>query len=187
MKMGYWFFLVPALFFFGSSALNARAEDHRERAHWHGEIRYFHEHDLPLWRSGHWFQGPHLGRAGWWWVANGIWYYYPRRVAAIPDPYIPPSVAVQLQAPAPPPVVIQQPPPPPVVVQQPPQVVVQVPPPSAGSGPSAAGGPPDNVTPPAPVPQSWYYCNNPHGYYPYVTSCQGPWTSVPATPPGATP
>jgi hypothetical protein len=32
--------------------------------------------------------------------------------------------------------------------------------------------------------QVWYYCEDPAGYYPYVRSCNGPWQSVPATPPG---
>lgn len=36
--------------------------------------------------------------------------------------------------------------------------------------------------PPSP---SWYYCDNPQGYYPYVASCNAPWREVPATPPGA--
>jgi hypothetical protein len=31
--------------------------------------------------------------------------------------------------------------------------------------------------------QSWYYCQNPKGYYPYVKSCNGGWQTVPATPP----
>jgi hypothetical protein len=34
--------------------------------------------------------------------------------------------------------------------------------------------------------QSWYYCDNPQGYYPYVASCQVPWRTVPATPPAGT-
>jgi hypothetical protein len=33
-------------------------------------------------------------------------------------------------------------------------------------------------------PYSWYYCRDPHGYYPYVTSCPGGWTKVAPTPPG---
>ncbi len=38
--------------------------------------------------------------------------------------------------------------------------------------------------PPGPAPQSfWYYCQNPAGYYPYVSVCPGGWTPVPATPP----
>jgi hypothetical protein len=27
---------------------------------------------------------------------------------------------------------------------------------------------------------TWYYCSNPPGYYPYVSSCYGPWQPVPA-------
>ncbi len=33
------------------------------------------------------------------------------------------------------------------------------------------------------APPSWYYCDNPAGYYPYVQSCANPWRQVPATPP----
>jgi hypothetical protein len=39
--------------------------------------------------------------------------------------------------------------------------------------------------PPAPLavqPQSWYYCDNPRGYYPYVPSCRSGWRPVPARP-----
>lgn len=32
-------------------------------------------------------------------------------------------------------------------------------------------------------PSDWYYCQNPQGYYPYVTSCPGGWTRVVPTPP----
>jgi hypothetical protein len=49
---------------------------------------------------------------------------------------------------------------PPVVVQPPPQVSVQ----------------------PPPSPPSWYYCDNPKGYYPYVQQCRGGWRQVPAQP-----
>lgn len=51
---------------------------------------------------------------------------------------------------------------------RPPAVIVEPPPPAA-SGP-----------PPA---QTWYYCDNPQGYYPYVTSCQTEWRPVAPTPP----
>jgi hypothetical protein len=39
--------------------------------------------------------------------------------------------------------------------------------------------PPDE---PAPQ-QNWYRCDNPQGFYPYVRNCNGPWQSVPVTPP----
>jgi len=32
---------------------------------------------------------------------------------------------------------------------------------------------------------SYYYCNSPKGYYPYVRSCKNAWQMIPATPPGA--
>jgi hypothetical protein len=34
------------------------------------------------------------------------------------------------------------------------------------------------------APPSYYYCPNPKGYYPNVTTCQTPWQAVPLTPPG---
>jgi len=34
-----------------------------------------------------------------------------------------------------------------------------------------------------PPMQSWYYCDNPQGYYPYVASCNMAWREVPASPP----
>ena len=48
-----------------------------------------------------------------------------------------------------------EPPPPPVVVQAPP-------------------------APGQPAPQFWYYCGESKTYYPYVSSCAGPWQQVPA-------
>ena len=36
-----------------------------------------------------------------------------------------------------------------------------------------------------PQTQSWYYCDRPAGYYPYVTECPSGWKTVPATPPPA--
>jgi len=34
---------------------------------------------------------------------------------------------------------------------------------------------------------SWYYCEAPKGYYPYVASCPGGWRPVSPTPPGVFP
>ena len=48
----------------------------------------------------------------------------------------------------------------------PPAIIVQQPP------PVPSGLPPS---------QSWYFCDNPQGDYPYVAACNGPWREVPAT------
>jgi hypothetical protein len=29
--------------------------------------------------------------------------------------------------------------------------------------------------------QTWYYCSDPVGYYPYVTQCEAAWQPVPAS------
>ena len=33
------------------------------------------------------------------------------------------------------------------------------------------------------TPYTWYYCDYPPGYYPYVQSCAYPWREIPARPP----
>lgn len=45
----------------------------------------------------------------------------------------------------------------------------------------AAPPPPVTGVPPQ---QYWYYCENPDGYYPYVSECRVQWRPVPVTPPG---
>jgi hypothetical protein len=70
-----------------------------DRRVWRGDIRHFHEHDVVVWRGGHWVHAWHGGRFGWWWVIPGGWYFYPMPIYPYPDPYVPPAVAVQ---PAPP-------------------------------------------------------------------------------------
>ena len=42
------------------------------------------------------------------------------------------------------------------------------------------GPPPPNAEP---QEQSWYYCQDPQGYYPYVQDCRGEWQVVPSMPP----
>ncbi len=75
----------------GAGSLPARAD---ERPHWwHDDIHHFHEHDMGVWRHGHWYHGAHAGRAGWWWIVGGVWYFYPAPVYPYPDPYVPPVVA----------------------------------------------------------------------------------------------
>ncbi len=58
--------------------------------HWEGrEIHRFGERDLHIWQGGRWHHGRHDGRLGWWWIAAGMWYFYPRPVYPYPDPYTP--------------------------------------------------------------------------------------------------
>lgn len=106
-------------------AVPAVADDHW----WHDDIHRFHEHDVEVWRHGRWFHGDHLGRAGWWWIVGGVWYFYPAPIYPYPDPYVPPAAV----APA--------------------------------------------------VPQYYYWCAAPRGYYPQVPGCSVPWQAVPATAP----
>ncbi len=84
-----------------------------DRHGWGGErdIRHFDHRHYEVWRGGRWHHGRHDGRFGWWWVAAGVWYFYPEPIYPYPDPYVPPVVVVQPSpAPAPAPTVVQPPP-----------------------------------------------------------------------------
>ncbi|HEY3699428.1 MAG TPA: hypothetical protein VGK97_08860 [Spongiibacteraceae bacterium] len=89
-KLGIVNFIVAAAVAVGSSI--AMAEPGR---HWHGDMREFHIHDYPHWREGRWYHGGHDGRLGWWWIAGDMWYFYAAPVYPYPDPYLPPTVAVE--------------------------------------------------------------------------------------------
>jgi hypothetical protein len=54
------------------------------------------------------------------------------------------------------------------------RVIVRERNPEPGYLPPPEGPPPE---------QNWYRCDNPQGFYPYVRTCNGPWQSVPVTPP----
>lgn len=91
---------------------DGRHDRHPGHHGWHGErdIRHFESRHVDVWRGGRWRYAHHDGRVGWWWIAAGMWYFYPRPVYPYPDPYIPPVVVVQPapSAPAPqPPTVVQ--------------------------------------------------------------------------------
>lgn len=45
--------------------------------------------------------------------------------------------------------------------------------------------PPAGTAPPVPPTQYWYYCAAAKTYYPYISTCPGGWTQVPAVPPDA--
>jgi hypothetical protein len=62
---------------------------------------------------------------------------------------------------------------PPPVVYAPPPVVYQPP----------VYAPPPPQQPVAQQAQTWYYCDNPKGYYPYVQQCSSGWRQTPAAPP----
>jgi len=64
------------------------------------EPGHFDHDEYRHWRGGHWVHGPHYGRGGWWWVADGMWYAFPQPVYPFPDPYAVPVVPL---APPPPP------------------------------------------------------------------------------------
>jgi hypothetical protein len=180
----------------------AQERDHRrgyEQHHgWHGDIHRFHQHDLPLWRSGRWYHGHYNGRTGWWWITSGVWYYYPAPVYPYPDPFLPPGVAF----PAAPvasaaqqywyhcnspagyyPYIAHCRTPWRAVVAAAPQVAVPLPAPSAPvppAPPQSAPVPPASAPAPAPAEQYWYYCAEPAGYYPTVPECRAGWQRVPA-------
>jgi len=61
-----------------------------------------------------------------------------------------------------------------------PPPVVYYPPPVYYAPPPVVYAPPPPPTPVAPQAQTWYYCDNPQGYYPYVSSCTSGWRQVPA-------
>jgi hypothetical protein len=59
--------------------------------------------------------------------------------------------------------------------------VVYAPPPVVYQPPVYAPPPPQQ--PVAQQAQTWYYCDNPKGYYPYVQQCSSGWRQTPAAPP----
>ncbi|HUN93413.1 MAG TPA: hypothetical protein VMU33_15285, partial [Burkholderiaceae bacterium] len=90
--------------------LASQADEHGHPGHegpgrgvWHGDIGRFHEHDWNVWRGGHWIHDRHDGRWGWWWVAGGLWYFYPSPVYPYPNPYEPPPVELVTPSDAAPP------------------------------------------------------------------------------------
>jgi hypothetical protein len=50
-----------------------------------GPIGHFAPRDLAAWRGGYWWHGWRGGRLGWWWCADGNWYWYAAPVYPYPD------------------------------------------------------------------------------------------------------
>jgi hypothetical protein len=123
-------------------------------------VHRFNRTELKLWRGGRWNKTCFMGRCGWWWFAEGQWYFYDRPVYPYPlvvsevnylEPLAVAPVVVAPQAPV-------------VVAPQTPAPV------------------PTQSQPPV---QTWYYCESAKNYYPYVPSCPEGWRPVPAQPPAA--
>jgi hypothetical protein len=57
-----------------------------------GPVGRFAARDLATWRDGYWWHGWRGGRIGWWWFADGNWYWYASPAypypAYVPDYYI---------------------------------------------------------------------------------------------------
>lgn len=140
----------------------ARMRDHHDFAV--RDVHRFNHAELELWRGGRWNKTCFAGRCGWWWFAEGQWYFYEHRVGPYPlvvsdvtyiEPYVVAPVVVAPQAP---------------VMVAPPAPVIVAPP-----------APPQ----PQPAAQTWSYCESSKTYYPYVQSCPEGWRSVPAQPQAA--
>lgn len=86
-----------------SGAIAQRYRDFHGR-----DFRRFSLEERRIWTLGRWIHDYHDGRLGWWWVVDGVWYFYPQPIypypVYIPEPETvvaaPPPAAI---APAPPP------------------------------------------------------------------------------------
>ena len=125
------------------------------------DFHHFNRVERDLWIGGRWNNTCFAGRCGWWWFAEGQWYFYGSRVGPYPlvvseityiEPYPEAPVVVAPQAPV-------------VVAPQAPVVAA-----------------PQAPAQPQPVVQTWYYCESSKTYYPYVANCPEGWKSVPAQP-----
>lgn len=95
---------LMALLGLAMAGMPAHAQRFEGHSAFHGDIGHFHEHDWAVWHGGHWEHSFHDGRWGWWWIAGGVWYFYPYPIYPYPDPYIPPVVTAPVTVePAPPP------------------------------------------------------------------------------------
>jgi len=116
------------------------------------DYAHFTPREASLWRGGAWRREFHDGRFGWWFIVDGIWYFYDRPVYPYPT-FIPEVVYIPDEeygydedlgddAPA-----------------------------SLPNGVFYGNG-----------QYYYYYCPALQAYYPYVASCPSPWQTVPATP-----
>ena len=64
------------------------------QVYWRADIRLFPRYDWGVWRSGYWYHGWYNGLWAWWWIAGGVWFYYPAPIYPYPNPYVPGTVTV---------------------------------------------------------------------------------------------
>lgn len=76
------------------------------------DFAHFTPHDRALWQGGAWHHEQRDGRYGWWYVVDGVWYFYDAPIYPYPT-YIPDIVYVpDAEEIAPPPPAVEAPPPP---------------------------------------------------------------------------
>ena len=92
-RVGAWILSAALMLVLAAPALAEDRHDHdRDRHEDHRPVRIEHRYSFEAWHGGRWFHGEHGGRAGWWWVVGGVWYFYPAPVYPYPAP--PPEVVV---------------------------------------------------------------------------------------------
>jgi hypothetical protein len=116
------------------------------------DYAHFTPRESALWRSGAWRREFHDGRFGWWYIVDGIWYFYTQPVYPYPT-FIPDVVYI------------------PDEESDYDDDVSADPGASLPNGVFYANG-----------VYYYYYCPSLQAYYPYVGTCPSPWQTVPATP-----
>ena len=89
--------LIGALCALFAAPVLPQPRDHRERGaerHDFGgrDYRHFNPSERHAWEGGHWMQGWHDNRFGWWWGTDLGWFLYPQPVYPYPA-YVPPVAA----------------------------------------------------------------------------------------------
>jgi hypothetical protein len=134
----------------------------------------------PDWDRGHWNEGMHDGRMGWWWTVGPSWYWYAQPAYPYPDyPYDPAQSGAEDYVPN------QQA----DVLADDHWYYCDDP---KGYYPYVAECRQDawRIAPIVPslgarrtAGEPQYYCNDPAGYYPMVADCKRGWRIVPAVAP----
>ncbi|HTY68227.1 MAG TPA: hypothetical protein VMH36_16345, partial [Alphaproteobacteria bacterium] len=75
-RVGAWILSAALMLVLAAPALAEDRHDHdRDRHEDHRPVRIEHRYSFEAWHGGRWFHGEHGGRAGWWWVVGGVWYF----------------------------------------------------------------------------------------------------------------